>query len=114
MKTLKYIFLVLFLSLISPVSWSAEQGNSLAAQADWASQFITDSTITAAVKTDLLMDKDITSLSIAVSTDKGVVTLKGNVENELQKQKAVEIANKVTGVKSVRDDLLIQSMSQSN
>lgn len=71
-------------------------------------QYISDSTITAKVKADLLADKDISSLSISVKTKKGQVTLTGHVPDKTQKQKIVQITKGIDGVKSVVDKLVIK------
>lgn len=106
---LKLLFLTLCAMLLSPVAWS-DTTSSLTNTANQAGQFVSDSAVTAAVKTNLLADPDVKSLAISVSTDNGVVTLKGNVDNVAQQQKAIDIATKTDGVKSVKSELVINVM----
>jgi len=73
-------------------------------------RFVTDATITDKVKTELLADKNIVSLSISVATDKGIVTLSGKVENQLQKDEVVKVTSQISGVKSVIDQLTVSQI----
>lgn len=86
---------------------SVDKSDTINKAAETASQFISDSTITAKIKTELLASKNISSLSISVATDKGVVTLSGTVESLPQKEEVVKITSHVSGVKSVIDQLTI-------
>jgi osmotically-inducible protein OsmY len=70
--------------------------------------FIKSSAITADVKAHLLADPDVKSLHISVKTLKGgVVVLKGYVNSDDQKQKVLDIVNKIDGVTSVNDKKLV-------
>jgi hyperosmotically inducible protein len=66
-----------------------------------------DAAITAAIKTKMLADTDVSGLKIDIDTTDGVVALKGNVSSALEKRKAVQIARDTDGVKSVKDELKI-------
>lgn len=104
----KSLFFIGCLSLISlPISSYAnmQEGSQ---QHETATQYIKGSTITANIKTQLLADPDVKSLHISVKTVKGVVTLRGYVENAMQKEKAVSIAKNVDGVKTVKDELKVR------
>ncbi|MES2502361.1 MAG: BON domain-containing protein [Pseudomonadota bacterium] len=68
-----------------------------------------DSLITTKIKTDLLAERDLKSTQITVKTYKGEVILSGFVDNEMSKQKAEVIATKITGVKSVKNSLVVKS-----
>lgn len=70
-------------------------------------EYMSDAAITTKVKSKLLATKDIKSLSISVTTNEGIVTLTGNVKTNMQKTKAVKVASKVKGVKSVKDELVV-------
>lgn len=63
-------------------------------------QLVADSTITAEVKSRLVMDENIPS-SVTVSTLNGVVYLKGKVSTQADKGRAVKIASEVNGVQRV-------------
>jgi osmotically-inducible protein OsmY len=68
---------------------------------------IDDGTITARVKTSLLNDPDVAGLRIDVDTFKGVVTLSGAVKTPAERDKAMAIARKTSGVVDVRSTLQI-------
>jgi hyperosmotically inducible periplasmic protein len=93
------------------VSSTETQQPAPASTSSTPGQFIDDSTVTLKVKSSFFADDAIKSLSISVSTDKGVVRLSGTVDSEEQKQKAVETAKKVSGVKSVIDELVVKKAS---
>src|SRR5579862_3287142 len=72
-----------------------------AAHSDSAGAAISDSAITAKVKSKLLGDSQVKSSHIKVVTTNGVVTLTGSVMSSDSKSAAVELARGVEGVKSV-------------
>jgi osmotically-inducible protein OsmY len=63
------------------------------------------STVTATIEDELLMDPAVSFADIEVSTIDGVVTLSGEVDNLLAKERAVAIAGTVKGVRSVVDQI---------
>jgi osmotically-inducible protein OsmY len=68
-----------------------------------------NATLTGKVKTALA--KDVggkTMTNVNVDSDNGVVTLKGRVESADAKKKAGDIAKKVEGVKSVKNQLTVE------
>ncbi|CAI1059722.1 Osmotically-inducible protein Y precursor [Serratia fonticola] len=73
--------------------------------------YMDDSGITAKVKTALVDDKAIKSTDISVETEKGVVTLSGFVATQAQAEKAVDVAGRVEGVKSVSDKLHVKDQA---
>ena len=87
---------------------SKEQASSLnvtqdkvAVAASGAEQTISDSWITAKVKSTLLYSTNVSGSSIEVSTQGGVVTLSGKLTSGAEKALAVELTENVRGVKSV-------------
>ena len=62
---------------------------------------VADSWITTKVKSEFAAAKHVKATDISVSTTDGVVTLTGTVATAREKNKAVRIAHKVKGVKSV-------------
>lgn len=80
----------------------------VAAQDDrTTSQTLTDQRITASVKSLLLADSEVSGLAINVDTFKSDVTLKGVVDTEHEREKAISIAMTVSGVNSVKNKLVI-------
>jgi osmotically-inducible protein OsmY len=66
---------------------------------------VKDATVTAKVKSKLLWNRNTNGLEIDVSTDGGVVTLKGEVASDAQRELAVLLAKNTTGVQRVKDRL---------
>lgn len=106
---MKYRQTLIVMFIILPVSLMLLLLNSCASTPyhEDTQQYIDSSTITATIKTKLLADPDIRSLSISVTTFKDRVTLTGVVDSYAEKKQAVEIARRVHGVKSVTDALII-------
>ena len=67
-----------------------------------------DSWLTTKVKTAILDEPSLKVLQINVETYKGQVQLSGFVDNAASQAKAVEIARKVEGVTSVKNDLRLR------
>jgi hyperosmotically inducible periplasmic protein len=71
-----------------------------------------NATLTTKVKTALASDAGAkTMANINVDSNNGVVTLKGRVDTADAKKKAGEIAKKVEGVKSVKNELKVEKKS---
>lgn len=72
-------------------------------------EFVSDATLTTKVHTALANDVGMrTMYSINVDSDNGVVTLKGKVDSEATKQRAADVAKKVSGVQSVKNELQVK------
>ena len=68
-----------------------------------------NATLTTKVKTALASDAGAkTMTNIDVDSNNGVVTLKGKVDSADMKKKAGDIAKKVDGVKSVKNQLKVE------
>ena len=76
--------------------------------ADKVGDAAANAALTSVVKTKFLADTTVSGLNIDVDSNKGVVTLTGNVRSAAEKQRAVKIARETEGVKSVVDRLKIQ------
>jgi osmotically-inducible protein OsmY len=72
-------------------------------------EVVSDSTLTGKVKSALAADVGLKTVTgINVDTDAGgVVTLKGKVDNADMKKRAGEVAKKVNGVKSVKNQITV-------
>jgi len=73
-----------------------------------AGKAMSDTAITASIKTDFLKDPDLSVLKIDVDTKGGVVTLNGLAGNEEARVRAEKMASAVKGVKEVRNFLVIK------
>jgi osmotically-inducible protein OsmY len=60
------------------------------------------------VKTKLAADSGVHSLDVHVDTDKGIVTLTGEVRNDAEKADAARIARDTKGVKRVIDRMTVK------
>jgi len=66
-----------------------------------AGDYIDDSVITTKVKSSFVADSTVSALDISVDTSQGVVNLTGIVNNEQERQRAIQIAQETNGVKQV-------------
>ena len=71
-------------------------------------EYIDDSVITTKVKTLLAADYFLKSFQISVETYKGAVQLSGFVGSQSAVDKAVQITRSVSGVKSVKNSLIVK------
>jgi len=75
----------------------------------WADKPVTDDEIYNNVKIKLAGDRDVKGGGIDVTVQTGVVTMKGKVDSEHAKSRAEHLAKRVRGVKSVVNQLEIES-----
>ncbi len=73
-----------------------------------AGEYAGDSVITAKVKSLLAADDFLKSFQISVETHKGVVQLSGFVDSQQTVEIADQTARSVNGVRSVKNDLIVQ------
>jgi hyperosmotically inducible periplasmic protein len=80
--------------------------------AETGGRVVLDPGITADVKARLLADSTVKGLKIDVDTQERVVTLKGTVDTQTQKDHALEIARSVDNVSRVEDKLAVRDPSR--
>lgn len=78
------------------------------ARSDAASGGVSDTAITASIKTDYLKDPDLSVLKIDVDTHGGVVTLNGLAADEAARARAEKLASAIKGVHEVRNFLVVK------
>lgn len=66
-----------------------------------------DQAVASEIQSKLFQDSVLKARDIRVATEKGVVTLAGTVNTELEKSAAVRLAREATGVKDVVDQLTV-------
>jgi osmotically-inducible protein OsmY len=71
-------------------------------------EYVDDAVITTKVKAAVLKEPSLKSAEINVETYKGIVQLSGFVRSRADINKAVEVARKVKGVKSVKNDMIVK------
>jgi len=76
---------------------------------DQIKQDAKDATLTTKVKTALAADVGLSTLKIDVDSAGSTVTLKGTVDSADKKQRAEEVARKVDGVATVRNQLQVKA-----
>jgi osmotically-inducible protein OsmY len=57
---------------------------------------------------ELLEDEEVSGLAVNVETFKGVVQLSGFAKTEAERQKAVQLARSVGGVKDIKNDIRLK------
>jgi hyperosmotically inducible protein len=90
-------FMILIVSLLLGCAGTSTQEST--------GEYLDDSAITAKVKSAFVADKQVNALDIQVTTFKGVVQLSGFASSQQEIDRAVELARKVPGVKSVKNDI---------
>jgi len=68
---------------------------------------VTDDFLTDTIRSRLAADQIVKGGAIEVTVKDGAVILKGTVEEDKQKSKAEKIAKKVSGVKSVDNEIVV-------
>ena len=71
-------------------------------------EYVDDTVITSKVKAAILEDSSLKVNEINVETFKGIVQLSGFVRSRTDINRAVEVAGKIKGVKSVKNDMLLK------
>jgi len=66
-----------------------------------------DMTVSTEVKIALIADREVGNFRIDAVTDHGVVTLSGTVDSQQDADRAVAVAKKVKGVRSVKSDMKV-------
>jgi osmotically-inducible protein OsmY len=84
-------------------------GSTAPSTGEKAATAVDDSAITAKVKSALLAEPGLKSLSIDVKTNNATVTLSGNVDSDASRTKAKQVAQSVSGVSNVVDQLTVKS-----
>ena len=74
-----------------------------------AKQYVSDASITAQVKANIIKDQSLKGFEISVETLHHNVELSGFVDTHQQKEQAAAIARSVTGVQSVENSILVRN-----
>ena len=72
-----------------------------------------DAGVTGTVKTKLAADDQVKAGQIDVDTVNGVVTLKGNIDSQAAKDRALQIARETKGVREVKDMISVREGAAS-
>ena len=77
-----------------------------------ATREVTDSWLTLQTKLALLADERVSSADVHVTTQEGVIKLRGKVDSEAQQQAAGEIARTIEGAREVNNQLTVVPQPQ--
>jgi hyperosmotically inducible protein len=66
------------------------------------------------VKTTLMFHRNVSGFNTDVAVKEGVITLRGKASSEAQKELTTEYARDVEGVKSVKNDLIVEKPGKTN
>lgn len=103
MKQLKLISV-----LFAAVAMTAITGCASTAKQESTGQYIDDTTITAKVKTAIFNDASLKSKEINVETFKGRVQLSGFVAEAGDINRAVAVAQGISGMTAVKNDIRVK------
>ena len=70
--------------------------------------YVDDAGITSTIKTRFVESKKVDATAISVETMKGTVMLSGFAKNPVEKSEAEAIAQKVGGVRAVRNEIIVR------
>jgi osmotically-inducible protein OsmY len=87
---------------------------ALPAPAAAATHELDDRDIRAAIEDDFLIDSTVPFHSVDVDVDRGIVTLSGTVDTLVARERAVEMAQTIKGVRSVVDDIQVDPPPRSD
>ena len=109
---------ILSFACASPMAFAADTmagektaGDKVETAAEKTGDYLSDSALTAKVKTALVAEKNLKSLGINVESTAGVVTLSGNVPTEASIEQAGTVTKAVEGVKDVHNKLELKTKS---
>lgn len=106
MKTLQK-FILAILS-VGAISLGGLHGCAVARDQSTAGEYVDDATITAKIKARFIESRDVDAAAINIDTLKGEVQLSGFAKSATEKSTAEKIAKDVTGVRSVKNNLVVR------
>src|SRR5216683_7145862 len=74
-----------------------------------AGEYVDDATVSTKVRAELLRNQSLKGFDIHVETMQDVVQLSGFVDSPAQKAQAEQIARSVSGVRGVRNDIVVRT-----
>lgn len=105
MNSTRWMYALLAAAMFSLAGCATESNKGVG---QTAGEVVDDSVITAKIKSAFVADKEVSALKIGVETNKGVVQLTGNAANATESRRAAELARNVTGVKAVKNEILVK------
>jgi hyperosmotically inducible periplasmic protein len=96
-------------ALAAALAFSVLGGCAVTRDQQTVGAYVDDATITTRVKAKFAEDPTVSALAISVETLNGTVQLSGFAKSATEKAKAEAMARDVSGVKSVRNDIIVRS-----
>ena len=97
-----------FAATITAVALLAATGCAVTRGQETVGAYVDDTAITTSVKARFIDNKDVDASSIRVETLNGTVMLSGFAKNTNEKTTAGDIAMKVKGVKTVKNEIAVR------
>jgi len=98
-----------FAAIFAAVVLAGASGCAVTRGQETVGAYVDDATITTQIKSRFVENKDVDASSIHVETLHGTVLLSGFAKSALEKGTAENIARKVNGVKSVKNEIAIRA-----
>lgn len=95
-------------AVLAAPSLAQQQAQKNESSTERAKQGAKNAGLTGKVKSALANDVGLKTLAINVDSNDGVVTLKGSVDSADTRSRAEQVAKKVDGVKSVKNELKLK------
>jgi len=95
-------------AVFAAVAVLAASGCAVSRGQESVGAYVDDTTITTQVKSRFVDSKEVDASAISVETLNGTVMLSGFAKNTLEKSTAGNIAMKVNGVKSVKNEIAVR------
>ena len=95
-------------SLFAALALATTVGCASTPKSEGTGEYVDDTVITAKVKTAIFQEPTLKSAEINVETFKGTVQLSGFVASSASMATATSVARGVSGVKSVKNDILVK------
>lgn len=99
---------MLIAAITAAASLTALPGCAVTRDQSTVGEYIDDATITTKVKAKFVEDKGVDASAISVETLNGEVVLSGFAKSSAEKARAQELAQKVKGVRSVKNSLEVR------
>ncbi|WP_280156026.1 BON domain-containing protein [Piscinibacter sp. XHJ-5] len=97
-----------FTTILAALTLLIASGCAVTRGQETVSAYVDDATITTSVKSRFIDNKDVDAASIHVETLNGNVMLSGFAKNATEKATAGTVAAKVSGVKSVKNQIAVR------